>query len=376
MRDTERIVTEWVSGARIAMSPPPAQNPYPDLSANGPTVRTVVVETDEWTPLLLSTGVVDRRTALVHRDAKAVPAAGWSTTYTGTFSEPAAEVVFADGFRLRHTPYGLAEFISLDAPTALILLDEHDFSAFLRDCDVAWATGVFANHVTHPLVVMANVAALGASTDRTGPDHRLFVGSDGSVSTSPFGSTLGWAWEDLGTINTGWIAAQRDGPSDAVALRKVLQGIDRLDAIAERSWLPRYFEAAAAIRSIRIEGLDPGRVSGFGGRLAGPSLIGGGSTGLPDPTGLPILVQVGAAVRAVDPATGACVSLSPAEVAAVERLLDRPPETAPGLDGAPERAGVAGLIRTLSSAGLPTVWLEPRNPMAGMSAPPDAQDPT
>jgi len=355
VRDTEWIVTQWVSGVSIPPVPAAAESFGTQTFPIG-TIRTVVVvETDEWIPALVSAGVVDAHAALIHRGETPAIAAGWSRTYLGTFSDPVGDVVFADGFRLRQTRYGLADFSCLDTPTALVLVDEHDFSAFLRDADVAWGTGVFANHVTHPLAVLANVDALGAAIGRSGPDHRLFVGSDGSISTSPFGSTLGRASENPAMFTAGWDAAHVGEPVDAVSLRKSLRSNDRIDALIERPWLPRYFEVIAAIRSIRIDHLEPGRVSGFGGRLATSRVAAGPVSDSPDGCGLPILIELGDAVRAIDPTTGAWTLLTRAEVAAAEQVLVRPA-------GATRPPDIADLVRTVDAAGLPTDWFFDRVP--------------
>ena len=308
MRETERIIARWISGATGDLG-----------STTGATGRTVVVDSDEWIPVLLSSGMIDATAALIHRGSDpGVAAAGSSRTYTGTFTDPGAELIFADGFRLRQIRYGLADFTCLDAPTAFVLVDEHDFSAFLRDADNAWQTGVFANHVTHPLAVLANIAALGGPRELAGPDHRVYVCAEGSISTSPFGSPLGTAAERPAVVTGRWIDAHRSDPIDSNSLARVLPVNDRIDAIRERPWLGRYFEAIAVLRAIRGENLAPGRVSGFGGRLAGP-----GTPDTADAVGTPVLVQVGETVRAVDPVDGRWAALDPDQLGQAERELNR-----------------------------------------------------
>ncbi len=350
MPNTERIIAQWVSGAsnehlRTTGSTAP--------DSGDPIGRIVVVDTDEWIPALVSSGLIDGGVALLHRGADAAvgdiaAVASWRRTYAGSFLRSGADVVVADGFRLRQISYGLGDFTCIDAPTALVVMDEHDFSAFLRDADAAWETGAFANHVTHPLAVLANVAALGAVAGAAGPDARLFVGSDGAVSTSPFGAVLGRAEDGPAAVAKRWAAAHAEEPTDSVSLQSAVRGPDRVDAVGERAWLARYFEVATALRGIRAEHLHPGRVSGFGGRIVDASAAG---SARPDHAGLPVLVEVGQSVRAIDPASGAWTALGAAQAATAERLIDWPVE-------ALDRADVLDLARVLAAGGLDTGWID------------------
>ena len=351
MPNTERIIARWVSGASNAERGPSTAGGADDDDHIG---RIVVVDTDDHIPALVSSGLIDGDVALLHRGNSVHPraavadAAGWRRTYAGSFLRSGTDVVVADGFLLRQVSYGLGDFTPLDVPTALVVMDEHDFSAFLRDADAAWATGVFANHVTHPLAVLANVAALGGNATSSGPGCRLFVGPDGAVSTSPFGAVLGRAEDGPAVMADRWSAAHEVEPVDAVSLRSVVRESDRLDAVRERAWLGRYFQAASALRTIRAEHLYPGRVSGFGGRIGDPSV-----TGVPHPDrpALPVLVEVGRSVRAIDPASGAWAALTAGQAATTEQLIDRPHRDV-------DAADVAELLRVLAGGGLDTTWID------------------
>ena len=326
MSDSGLIVAEWVSGLSrrppafpVAASADAPAGPKAESSSDVVGGRTIVVDTDDTIPALVAAGLLDSHAALLHRSptAPGADAAGWRRTYLGSFTSAGSQVVLSDGFRLRQIRYGEAEFVTLTTPTALLITDEHDFSAFLRDADEAVERGRFADHLTDPFAVVANLAALGADKDRAGPQRRVFVTADGSVSTSPFGATLGLIGDGPAGLTHRW----RDGPpdgGDTIALARVVPDPDRSDAIRERPWLRRYLEVVAVLQVIRSDRLRPGRVSGFGGRLTGLDQPGG-----PDPAESTVLVQLPDAVWAVDPRSHARQAVPPEQVRSDETRLDR-----------------------------------------------------
>ena len=109
---------------------------------------------------------------------------------TGSFTAT-EKLCLDDGFELQNRQYGSAEFACFDMPTVLWIENSDDLSAYLRDADDAWATGRFAHHITHPNAIVANLAGAGGSSAHAGPADRLYVDSDGTISTSPTGRRLG-----------------------------------------------------------------------------------------------------------------------------------------------------------------------------------------
>lgn len=231
---------------------------------------------------------------------------------------PGSELLFGDGLEVRLRHYGVADFEALDAPTALLISDDDDFSAYLRDSDTAWAHGRFANYATHPAAVIANLACLGGGGDGSGPLHRLHIDDDGVARTSPTGRGLGSVEEGLPALYQRWQRSNAaSAQPDAVGLDDAVCDDDRATALAERPWISRYVTVIMALRRAQATGRTARRVSGFGGRITG---------GLPvpevgDPTHAPILAQFGAIYRAIDPVDGSCVDVDAAQLSALETVL-------------------------------------------------------
>lgn len=173
----------------------------------------------------------------------------------------------------REQPYGLGAWAADPTPDAaggvvLRIGDEHDLSAFLRDADTALTTGLFADHLLRPDVLVADLASLGADFADAGPDHRLWVGPDGRVSTSPAGADLGDLQDTRALVSDRWRHRNGHGARPCtVGLAAALDERDRADALADRPWLPRFHAVVRSLRGLRAHGLRPVAVSGFGRRL-------------------------------------------------------------------------------------------------------------
>ncbi len=227
----------------------------------------VVVATDQWIPQLSAGGFLGPGAQLFRPASAAAEASGTSVgvgappswaaadqgrahTFEGDFTDPGSELRLSDGTRLAQSRYGLAQFSWLDTPAILRITDDDDFSAFLRDADVAKATGQFAAHTIHPTTVIADLAALGGGTESAGPSHRLFVFADGAVSTSPTGLPLGTVADSPAELNARWreLNAQSSRPC-AICLGRAVGERDRLDALAERPWMDGYVNALRTLRN-------------------------------------------------------------------------------------------------------------------------------
>lgn len=239
-------------------------------------------------------------------------------SFRGSFTSASSLIQLSDGLELRSRPYGAAEFLCLDSPTILWIENSDDLSAYLRDADIAWSTGRFAEHLTHPNAIVANLAAVGGAADLAGPASRLFVFPDGGISTSPTGRQLGWHDSGLADIDDRWRSANAASRHpDAICLDRVVADRDRTDALAERPWIGRYVVVAGVLRGIRARARQPSAVSGFGNRFA----AGLPPPEQPDPLNDPVLVRLGSVVIAVDPLDGSWTQLSKQASGALEALL-------------------------------------------------------
>lgn len=326
--------------------------------------RTVVVENPNLVPSLMASGLLDSHSQLIMAvtdPPASVAGHPASACYRGTFAGTDSQLDFDTGHQLTTRHYGAAEFLSYDTDTILRITDADDFSAFLRDADRAWMTGRFPDHLTHPNVIVADLAALGGVAGQGGPYRRLFVFPDATVSTSPTGAALGSTADGIATLDYRWRAAnEASAHPDAVCLARVVPDSDRSTALLERPWVARFLVAIGIIRSVREGHRSPGRVSGFGGRI---------SAGLPDSADpdagdAPILLQIGRTNVAHDPVTGLGLAISAAAVAMVESLLAHPnSDDAAGWCvihlGIPPRqlpSHLLGTLRLLADAGVATRW--------------------
>ncbi len=341
---------EWLTGAAGPVSTFPA-------------VRTVVVEDARVVPDLVASGLLDTHSRLVVRSAETLSIAGPSVvaSYRGTFAAADSTVEFDNGYQLNSRNYGSAEFLSFDRQTILRIGDADDFSAYLRDADSASLTGRFADHLTHPNVIVADVAGLGAPADDSGPYRRLFVFPDATVSTSPTGAALGDSTDGIATLDRRWrVANDASAYPDAVALDRVVGDGDRAAALLERPWVQRYLLACNVIRLVRAEHRLPGRVSGFGGRIS----AGLPDSADPDSSDAPVLLQIGRTHQAHDPTTGLGLAISATAVAVLESLLVHPTAddaatwcgANAGLAAGALPQHVSGLLQVLSDADVAAGW--------------------
>lgn len=231
---------------------------------------------------------------------------------------PGSDLLFGDGLTVRVRHYGVADFETLDAPTALIIADDDDFSAYLRDADRAYNIGTFANHVTHPAVMIGNLSSLGGDARAAGPRHRMYLGEDGIVRTSSTGCGLGVADDGVPSLHQRWLRHNAgSGLPDAAGSAEALDEDDRVTALAERPWIGRYVAILAALRLARLSGRNACGVSGFGRRLT----LGIESDRVIDHIDAPVLAQFGATYKALDPASGRSVVLDEGQVRSLERAL-------------------------------------------------------
>lgn len=222
--------------------------------------RTLVVEADDVIEPLIAADLLADCAGLFHHRPADLPTGlrSRSATFTGSFLAAESELRFDNGFRLRQSHYGTADFLPLDVPTVLRVSDDDDFSAFLRDADLAMTRGRFARGVSHPLTVIADACGLGAPGDGAGPAHRIYIGPSGTVSTSPTGRQLGTAGEPWELIERRWREANAlTRRPCAVCLAGAVNEHDRSEALAERPWLAAYLDALSGVPTAAADRLWP-----------------------------------------------------------------------------------------------------------------------
>jgi hypothetical protein len=273
--------------------------------------------------------------------------------YEGSLSDPDGEFSVGSNFFLQTQHYAISPYMSVVGPTLVRVADESDFQFYLDDADQARESGVFSDFLTHPVIQLADLCALGAGPGADGPGSRLYVAASGAVSTSPHGRPLGTLGDSPEQLRQQWEHLAAESPHGCpVCLGGVLDEGTRRAALAARPWLGRYLVALDSIRDLRARGVEAPRVSGFGAWLL-PEL---GTLGLPgdaaaQPRETPLLLWTDQAAFLHLPDRSRTFQLDPALAPAVEALLTC------GAEGEPERFAEQGLLlrarASLRAAGFP-----------------------
>jgi len=344
MTGTAAALERWLTGIHSGPDGPPSQ--------------VVVTQRPDLIAPMIGTAAIDAAATIFFQGEGPIGAVGevlpaQLMRFSGSFKAN-DHLCLDDGVEVQNRQYGAAEFACFDMLTVLWIENSDDLSAYLRDADDAWTTGRFAHHVTHPDVIVANLAGAGGSSTHAGPADRLHVAADGAISTSPTGRPLGGAGSSGPELTDRWSQANTTSAyPDAVCLPAVVDDADRSEALSERPWMARYLVAAAAVREIRRSHRQPASVSGFGGRLSADLP----RPDTPDALTAPVLVRVGSTVHALDPASRAAVELSPASLDVLETLLalDRP-EQIRRWGAMPGDGPVPGAIDELARGGVAPDW--------------------
>lgn len=187
------------------------------------------------------------------------------TRYEGSVVTPGDDfaVAFGDSraFTLQVHEYSICAFVPALAPTLVRVTNDEDFALLLQDADAAWTTGEFPTSLTNPFVMLADQCAFGRTTCVGA--RSLFVGADGTVSLGPGGVPL-CSLDDghqalTGRYSGGACATHHLG--SIVDPDLIQHGVDR------RPWMDGYLRSLAGMQTLRSQGHDNLRVSGFGGRL-------------------------------------------------------------------------------------------------------------
>ncbi|MEV1171263.1 daptide biosynthesis RiPP recognition protein [Nonomuraea sp. NPDC049784] len=255
MTSTKRNLMHWGTGQALTPGEPHH-------------VSTLVLEDPGYLHALRRSGLVGATSVVFLPGGPSDDAGPVVVGYTGSLREAGSEISISDSFFLQTQDYSTSEFMSVIGPTSIRIFNETDFELFLDDADRAKDEGQFREFLIHPAVRLAELPALGAGIDRDGPRHRLYVTADGDIHTSPTGTAIGHAGDDLPTLQKEWarLNAESDQPC-AVCLAKAVPEERRAAELASRPWLGRYHGAIAAQQDLLTRGESDMRVSGFGGRL-------------------------------------------------------------------------------------------------------------
>lgn len=316
IKGTARLIRAWGSGQLEADIVAPGEG----RSWEG--TLAVVLSSQEQLEPAIGSGVVAADSRVFSPGAADDDSGPIVMGYDGSLTDPGGDVQIGPQFFLQTQDYGTSEYLSLIGATLIRVVDEQDFAAYLSDADNAYTEGVFVDFVSHPMVRLCDVGALGATTPADGPRLRLWVDEGDVVHTSVAGAPLGSLTDGLPALEQQWkeFNAASAGPC-AVSLATAVPEATRVEALARRPWLGHYLDAVAAIRSLRIrQNGDLGRlkVSGFGHRVD-PDLQ--GVTGADVAAGAPVLLWEGEVGYLYAPDTERLFQLSIPVARHVERLL-------------------------------------------------------
>lgn len=267
---------------------------------------------------------------------------------TGSLTVPGSELRVGDDFYLQVQGYSISEYVSVVGPTIIRIADAEDLAAFSADVLTAVRSGAFPEFLSHPLVQLADLPALGVVGPGAGPRARLWLSDDGTVAVSPSGVPIGDVDATLDELEHVWRARVDSAVTgDPTAIAGVVPEDVRAAALAERPEIVRFCRALDGLRNLRARKVPVPRVSGFGGTL-GRGLEGhGGALDQPDAPFVAwsddqyfLLSADGNRVFAVDRATAEAVEAV---------IVTGPADQARALLG--DRA-VDDVLRLLAGAGL------------------------
>ena len=325
------------------------------VAPSGAHAAVAVLERAAHLAPMVEAGVVGPQTRVFAAGASDDDSGPVVMGYEGSLGDAGSEVQVGSSYFLQTQDYGTSEYLSLIGATLVRVVDDSDLEVFAEDADLARRSGVFPEFLTHHLVQLCDVPALGGASLEDGPGLRLYVDREGGVSTSPSGLRLGEAGDDLAALGKEWHRLNgASGAPCAVSLGSQVDEDVRVETVRARPWLARYHQAIAALQHLRGREVEPGaevRVSGFGGRLV-PELE-GVTRPADDGYGVPTLLWSEDWVYLHAGASDRVFRLEPTAGAAAERLLVHGSvEAAAGAISSDELTAVADYFER---AGVPLV---------------------
>jgi hypothetical protein len=88
--------------------------------------------------------------------------------YLGEFANTGAEITLGDDLRVQLEGYSTVEYLPIQVPTCVTLVDQMDISILKSDLDHAEDTGEFADHLMNPCITFGGLAAIVSGTTSAG----------------------------------------------------------------------------------------------------------------------------------------------------------------------------------------------------------------
>ncbi len=331
----------WFSGRR------------PGGTGRARAARVVLVEDGTHLDPLRGCGLIDGRTT-VFAPSASTGADARVVGYEGLARGSGDELAIGDDFVVQVQGYAVSQFLTVLGPTVVRVDDDEDLDAFLADADHARSTGSFPEFLINPAVVLADLPAFGSAAAGGGPDARVFVAADGTISTSPAGLALGRVGDPPPVLRDAWRRANAASAQPcAVSIGARVTERRRAAGLAERSWLARYLIAGGVVRRLLGAGVGDAAVSGFGARLhplaadlaepwrsdSGSADSGGADSGSAGPETDPDIAMVAWTADTgylVDPPTGRLFAVSHRVAGLIELAGVLGPVAAAAISGDPD----------------------------------------
>jgi hypothetical protein len=229
-----RALREWITGERHEYSRVILVEP--GASAEG---VTDVVGDDDVILLPAGSGPYAGRARSAH--------------YSGALCEIGDELFFGER-SVELQDYVAAAFVQIVGPTAVSLVDQSSWEAFVDDAELARRTGIFPSPLIDPRVLLADRSALLNPDELTTPS---------AIRVTPGGGVgIGMRGDVIGTV--GQLETLLEVPLPrAAAWGSVLPAEVLAADLSSRAWIGRYLHATDLMKMLRLEN-GAVRISGFG----------------------------------------------------------------------------------------------------------------
>lgn len=181
------------------------------------------------------------------------------STYEGSVYAADEDDLLVNGtVPLASVAYGGSPYLPVTGPTVLRITEPADYLDFLVDADRAVTSGMFTEHLTHPLVRLGDTCALAGHLRCHSARRRRALVAEAGLTHSAYGEPI--TPEPSTTL-----------PSTGCPCVRAIHSSAQLNAErAARPWLSRYVEVLGVLAALRAQAHAPAdatTVSGFGTRL-------------------------------------------------------------------------------------------------------------
>ena len=187
-------------------------------------------------------------------DARLRQCAAQLSTYAGSVYAADEDDLLVNGtVPLASVAYGGGPYLPVTGPTVLRITEPADYLDFLVEADRAAARGLFAEHLTHPLMRLGDTCALAGQLPCHSARRRRALVTATGLFHSPYGEPI--------TTRPG---------TGCPCVRAIHTSAQLTAEGAARPWLARYTEVLGVLAALRAQTRPPANtttVSGFGTRL-------------------------------------------------------------------------------------------------------------